>query len=37
VIAHHKDAFGNARLTGLNDHEVGKMVRVHVSANLQVL
>jgi hypothetical protein len=37
VIAHHKDAFGNARLVGLNDHEVGKMVRVHVGANLQVL
>jgi hypothetical protein len=37
VIAHHKDAFGNTRLAGLNDHEVGKMVRVHVGANLQVL
>ncbi len=37
MIAHHKDAFGNARLAGLNDHEVGKMVRVHVGANLQVL
>jgi hypothetical protein len=34
VIAHHKDAFGNARLAGLNHHEVGKMVRVHVGANL---
>jgi hypothetical protein len=37
VIGHHKEAFGNATLAGLNDHEVGKMVRVNVGANLQVL
>ncbi|KAH9558973.1 hypothetical protein CY35_06G035100 [Sphagnum magellanicum] len=37
VIGHHKDAFGNAQLGGLNDHEVGKMVRVNVGSNLQVL
>jgi len=37
VISHHKDAFGNAQLGGLNDHEVGKMVRVNVGSNLQVL
>jgi hypothetical protein len=29
--------FGNGKLVGLNDHEVGKMVRVNVSANLQIL
>jgi hypothetical protein len=34
VIGHHKDAFGNAQLGGLNDHEVGKMVRVNVASNL---
>lgn len=37
VIGQHKDEFGNARLRGLNDYEVGKMVRVNVGANLQVL
>jgi len=37
VIAHHKDMFGNGKLVGLNDHEVGKMVRVNVGINLQVL
>jgi len=37
VIGQHKDAFGNARLAGLNDHNVGKMVRVNVGANLQVI
>ncbi len=29
--------FGNGKPVGLNDHEVGKMVCVNVSANLQVL
>jgi len=37
VIGHHKDTFGNAQLGGLKDHEVGKMVRVNVGSNLQVL
>jgi hypothetical protein len=37
VIGHHKDEFGSAKLVGLNDHIVGQMVRVLVSANLQVL
>ncbi|CAK9866323.1 unnamed protein product [Sphagnum jensenii] len=37
VIGQHKDVFGNGKLVGLNDHEVGKMVRVNVGANLQVL
>jgi hypothetical protein len=37
VIRHHKDVFGNGKLAGLNNHEVGKMVRVNVGANLQVL
>ena len=37
VFAHHKEAFGNARLAGISDHGVGEMVRVSVSANLQVL
>ena len=37
VIGHHKLAFGNARLAGVSDHDVGKMVRVNVGANLQVL
>jgi hypothetical protein len=37
VIEHHKESFGNGKLAGLNDHEVGKMVRVNVAANLQVL
>jgi hypothetical protein len=36
VIEHHKESFGNGKLAGLNDHEVGKMVRVNVAANLQV-
>jgi hypothetical protein len=34
VIGQHKDVFGNGKLVGLNDHEVGKMVRVNVNANL---
>jgi hypothetical protein len=34
VIGQHKDMFGNGKLVGLNDHEVGKMVRVNVGANL---
>ncbi len=37
MIGQHKDVFGNGKLVGLNDHEVDKMVRVNVSANLQVL
>ncbi len=37
VIGQHKDVFGNGKLVGLNDHEVGKMVHVNVDANLQVL
>jgi hypothetical protein len=37
VIRQHKDVFGNGKLVGLNDHEVDKMVRVNVGANLQVL
>jgi len=37
VIGQHKDLFGNGKLVGLNDHEVGKMVSVNVGANLQVL
>jgi hypothetical protein len=37
VIEHHKKSFGNGKLAGLNDHEVGKMVRVNVAADLQVL
>jgi hypothetical protein len=37
VIEHHKESFGNGKLAGLNDHEVGKMVRFNVAANLQVL
>jgi hypothetical protein len=37
VIGQHKDVFGNGKLVGLNDHELGKMVRVNVSTNLQVL
>ncbi len=37
VIGQHKDMFGNEKLVGLNDHEVGKMVCVSISANLQVL
>jgi len=37
VIKQHKDMFGNGKLVGLNDHEVGKMVCVNVGANLQVL
>jgi hypothetical protein len=37
VIGQHKDVFGNGKLVGLNDHEVDKMVRVNVGANLQVL
>jgi hypothetical protein len=34
VIGQHKDVFGNGKLMGLNDHKVGKMVRVNVDANL---
>jgi len=34
VIGQHKDVFGNGKLVGLNDHEVDKMVRVNVGANL---
>jgi hypothetical protein len=37
MIGQYKDVFGNGKLVGLNDHEVGKMVRVNVGANLQVL
>ncbi|CAK9198525.1 unnamed protein product [Sphagnum troendelagicum] len=37
VIGQRKDVFGNGKLVGLNNHEVGKMVRVNVGANLQVL
>jgi hypothetical protein len=37
VIGQHKDVFGNGKLVGLNDHKVGKMVRVNVGANLHVL
>jgi hypothetical protein len=37
VIGQHKDVFGNEKLVGFNDHEVGMMVRVNVGANLQVL
>jgi hypothetical protein len=35
VIEHHKESFGNGKLAGLNDYEVGKMVRVNVAANLR--
>lgn len=37
VIEQHKDTFGNGKLAGVNDHEVGKMVRVNVATNLQVI
>jgi hypothetical protein len=37
MIGQHKDVFGNGKLVGLNDHEVGKMVCVNIGANLQVL
>ncbi len=37
MIGQHKDVFGNGKLVGLKNHEVGKMVRVNVGANLQVL
>jgi hypothetical protein len=37
VIEHHKELFGNGKLAGLNDQKVGKMVRVNVAVNLQVL
>jgi hypothetical protein len=36
-IEHHKESFGNGKLAGLNNQEVGKMVFVNVAANLQVL
>lgn len=37
MIGPHKDAFINGRLTGRNVHKVGKMVRVNVSDNIQVV
>lgn len=36
VIGKKKDAFGNGKISGLNDQEVDKMVHVNVGANLQV-
>jgi hypothetical protein len=35
VIDQHKEAFGNAKLVGLNDHIVNQYVRVGVAINLQ--
>ncbi|KAH8941177.1 hypothetical protein BDL97_14G024200 [Sphagnum fallax] len=35
VIDQHKEAFGNAKLVGLNDHIVSQYVRVGVAINLQ--
>jgi hypothetical protein len=35
IIDQHKEAFGNAKLVGLNDHIVSQYVRVGVGINLQ--
>jgi hypothetical protein len=35
VIDQHKEAFGNAKLVGLNDHIVSQYVRVGVTINIQ--
>lgn len=37
MIGRNKDAFSNAKLGGLNDHKVCKIVCVNFGANLQIL
>jgi hypothetical protein len=37
VIDQHKEAFGNAKLVGLNDHIVSQYIRVGVAINLQCI